>query len=243
MAISNLFKQQQSHGAAAKPARAALQANLNMITALRTKDQAVIEKDEAARLKHQALSATAGQVAALRAAIDKALADALYLESAPPDLSEQRRALADAERKQEGYAAEARALTAVRSRYTADRKRFTDEIKGLQSLTPQLVHAATVEEMVALASEFRAAEEALRAVHFKVFTRTALADQLAMTEHLGTFQGVSAFGDLQITRPNHNAFRRGSADPWTRQQEFNAEVKALDAAADELHRALLTGEA
>jgi len=227
----------------AKPARAALQDNLNMIAALRTKDHAVVAKDEAARVKQQSVSAAAAQVAVLRAAIDKLIADALYAEVPVPDLSEQRRALTDAERRHEGYVAEARAVTAVRGRYAADRTRMTDEIKALQNLTPQLVHAAAVEEMTALASEFRAAEEALRAVHFKVFTRAALADQLAMSEHIGAFQGVGFYGDLVISRPNHEAFRRGSADPWTRQQEFNAEVKALDVAADQLHRALLTGEA
>jgi hypothetical protein len=242
MAIS-LFKQAHSDAAAAKSACAALNDTLRAVTALNAKRQAVIEKDDTARKKQDALAESAAQVATIRTAIDKALADAIYAESDAPDLTDQRRALADAERKQEGRAAEARALTAVRSRYQADSKNFADQIKALQDQTPELVHAAVVEEMAELASEFRAAEETLRAIHFKVFTRAALADQLAMSEQLGVFQGVSAFGDLQITRPNHDAFRRGSADPWTKQMEFNAEVKALDVAADELHRTLLTGEA
>jgi hypothetical protein len=238
MAIS-LFKKPHSDAEAGKTARAALQDHLLAITTLNERRQSVTVKDDTARKKQEALAASTAQPAQLRAAIDKALADALYAEAPSPDLSEQRRALADAERKHEGHAAEARALTAVRGRYAADRTRMTDEIKALQNLTPQLVHAAAVEEMAALATEFRAAEESLRAIHFKVFTRAALADRLAMTEHLGVFQGVSAFGDLQITRPKHDAFRRGSADPWTAQQEFNAEVKALDVAADKLHRELL----
>lgn len=242
MAIS-LFNKSHSEAAPGKPARAALDDNRRAISALNEKRESVNEKDNAALKKQEALAASTAQPAELRAAIDKALADALYADAPPPDLSEQRRALADAERKHESHAAEARALTAVRNRYAADRARFTDEIKALQDQTPRLVHAAAVEEMAALASEFRAAEEAMRDIHFKVFARVALADQLAMSEHLGVFQGVSAFGDLQITRPNHEAFRRGSADPWTAQQEFNAEVKALDLAGDQLYRKLLSGEA
>jgi hypothetical protein len=239
MAISNLFKQPQSHVATGKPARAALQDNLRAVTALNAKRQAVIEKDDTARKKQEALAASAAQVAALRAAIDKALADAIYGESEPPDLTQQRRALADAERAHETSAAEARAMTTVRSRYAADSARFTDEIKTLQNLTPSLLHGATVEEMVGLADEFRAAEEALREVHKRVFTRVALADSLAMSERLGVFYGVGQYGELNVTRPNHEAFRRGSADPWTAQQAHNAECKAVDVAADQLHRTLL----
>jgi hypothetical protein len=70
----------------------------------------------------------------------------------------------------------------------------------------------------------------------------ALADQLAMTERLGVFYGVGQYGELNITRPNHEAFRRGAPDPWTAQQQHNAECKAVQVAADQLHLAMLNGE-
>jgi hypothetical protein len=106
--------------------------------------------------------------------------------------------------------------------------------------TPVLQHAALIEELVALAPEFRAAEEALRAIHFKVFVRVALSDQLAMGNSLGIFFGWGMFGALHLSRPDHPAFQRYSPDPSTAQQEREAELRALDAATAELNHKMLT---
>jgi hypothetical protein len=243
MHISILQKKPEPPVASANAARTELKDRLRAIAALLQQRQAVADKDTAALSKLDGAKRAAAKVAEIRADIDRALADALYAEAEPPDLSTQRAALAEAERNSADRAADARAIEAVRGRYAADVTKLNDQLRALQEQTPRLVHAAAVEEMVALAPEFRAAEEALRAVHFKVFTRAALADQLAMSERMGVFQGVGLFGDLNVTRPNHEAFRRGSADAWTRQQEHNNECKAVDVAADQLHRSLLTGEA
>jgi hypothetical protein len=224
------------------PHAAALQDTKRAISALQDKMRAVVEKDTAARNEIQAADAAAGQVTQLRVAIDQIVADARYREVAPPDLTEQRRALADAVSRHERRAAVATSARAVRPRYAADLATINAEVRTLCDQLPRLVHAAAVEEMVELAVEFREKEESFRAVHARVFARAALADRIAMAEKMGVFQGAAVFGDMYVSRPNHPAYKRGSADPWTAKVERDTEWRALDSEADRLHHTLLTGE-
>jgi hypothetical protein len=236
------FKKLQTESSAVGPALSALQSHRRKIKALENKRQSVIEKEAAARRDCEVAAAAAARVSHLSTAIDQVLADSRYNEVEVPDLTDQRRALADAARDHETRAATARAAESARHRYAGDIGTFNSELKLLYEQTRHFKRAAQLEGLASLAPRFRAAEDALIAIHFEVFACVALLDQDSMANGLGEFYGWGAFGDLLISRPRHGTFQHGPTDPWEAKLAHDAQWRALDVAAAKLNDSLLNGE-
>lgn len=237
MAITALFRNQPE--TPATPHRAALKAHLRAAAELSRQQQVAVGKSAAARSDVDAAAAAASRVTSLRGQIDQLLGDARYSGTALPDISLQERELLAAEKEHARLAIIARAAAAASDRFRADFDALTAKYREHQQALPALLHATVVEAMAELAGEFRAQEEALRAIHAKVFSHVVLADQIARENGLGTFFGARAFGDLFISRPAHEAFQRDSQDAWTAKQARDQSGVEVEQQAEALGRELL----
>jgi len=236
--ITALFRDKPEQSAT--PHRDALRAHLREAQELSRQQQIAVGKSAAARSDMDASSAAASRVTALRGQIDQLLGDARYAGTALPDISVQERELLAAEKEHARLSIIARAAASASDRFRQDFDALTAKNREHQQALPALLHSAAVERMAALAAEFRQKEEALREVHARVFSCVVLADQLSRENGLGVFFGARLFGELNISRPHHDAFHRGSTDAWTAKLERDAEGLAVEKAAEELGRMLLT---
>jgi hypothetical protein len=104
--------------------------------------------------------------------------------------------------------------------------------------THGLVRDAAIEELLAMASEFRELEEQFRAFHKRVYARLGLLDPA---------YGFGTFGSLFISRPldpsdpskPHPAYARGPTDHYQAGLARDQELWAMDAAVDACKRELL----
>jgi hypothetical protein len=203
---------------------------------------ALIEKMGELQRHTRAADAAAAKVAALRADVDAGVA-ATLLDGAPaPDMEDRKRALAAAEQESAEWVPIARAADVAHRRFAAQASELTRQEQELYAPIRQLAHAIFYDDLlVDLVSEFREAEEKLRAVHRRVFTVARAADHLAQQCGVGLFRDSGRYTELHVSRPAHDAYWRGSRDPWTVVQEERADHMALDAEADQLIHDLLTG--
>lgn len=236
MAVS-LFKKTPAE--APTPHRDALRSHSRGAQKLFRQRQLVISKIANAKNDVDAAAAGAANVERLRAEIDRLLGDARYAGADLPDVSGLERELLAAEKQATKLSLVGRAAASAASRFTADSERLAQEYREHAKGLPGLLHAAVVEQMQGLASEFRAQEEALRAIHAKVFAHVVLADQLARENGLGVFFGARLFGELNISRPQHDAFHRGSTDVWAAAQERDQSGVEVEQQAEALSRELL----
>jgi hypothetical protein len=225
------------------PARAAFIEARRAYTAKAQERLALIEKMNELQRHTKAADAAAAKVAALRADVDAGVAAAL-LDGAPaPDLEDRKRALAAAEKESAELAPLARAADVAHRRFATEAAELTRQEQELYAPIKQLAYAIFYDDLlVELVTDFREAEEKLRAVHRRVFMVARAADKLAQQCGIGQFRDSGRYQEIFVSRPAHDAYWRGSHDPWTVVQEEKADAMALDLEADQLIHNLLTSE-
>ena len=171
------------------PARSAFDAARRAHTAKAQERLALIEKMNELQRHTRAADAAAAKVAALRADVDAGIAAAL-LDGAPAaDLEDRKRALAIAEQESAEWVPVARAADVAHRRFATQASELTRQEQELYAPIKQLAHAIFYDDLLLdLVSEFREAEEKLRAVHRRVFTVARAADHLAQQCEVGLFR-------------------------------------------------------
>jgi hypothetical protein len=171
-----------------------------------------------------------GRLQGMRDGIDIALAEARINDAPAPDVSEQRRALADAEKQIVGMRENVRVNALLLPRLQATFDQLTTLSEQTKPKITRMVWYACQEEMASHAAELAAAEEMLRAVHRKVFIAAKAADNIAQASRYGQFVASGRFGDLNISKPLHGAFFLNAQTP---EQEHNARIADVTALARE----------
>jgi hypothetical protein len=226
--------------AAVSPHRAKLDANQKAISDARSKLTPINEKIRAAQADIAAAEESEQRLTALRDAMDRARADALYAGDAPPDLTRQEKQFAEAEQQHKRLLAAARTAAHLCTKGSADVTAIHDEIRAHSKETNYLTWEAAKEELAMIAPELIEAEAQYLDVARRAFAAARAADKIATANSYNPFCGSGNVGLLRLARPEHPAFVDPALTPEQVQAKQIAYLVSIDEAAETLVARLLT---
>jgi len=181
-------------------------------------------------------------ITARREQIDGKIAEARYSQTETPDLTQDRRALADLESRFKPVSETARAAKVLIPRLHADIDALRTRRQEHRRDTNRLLWLAAREQAASYAADFAEKEAAFRAAHRAAFVAAAAADKIAMEQAFGDFLGADLYYQLNISRPLHPAFDPNPLLPEEAQARRRTDALALQQEADQLMASLLNPE-
>lgn len=239
MALS-LFKTSEPE-APVRPARAALRDHLDI-------DQGIVKQiaEINARLRIinddiKAADSMSATIHAQREAIDARLAEARYRDAPAPDVTAERRALADIEQRFVKIAELARIGAVVKPKLQTDADVLVTKRHELKPATDRLLWAAIVEEGVSHLAKYLDARKAMIAIAHKTFGAFLAADTIAKENSFGVFNGSSLYNDMHIPLPTHPAYQRSAPGPEAARRQRSDDAALVSGEAADLVNRLLNG--
>jgi hypothetical protein len=225
----SLFRKSVPEKAAHGPAHAALLAQQALLRDAIARQKAKQRAVGLAHLDIDAAAELAASIAAQRKAIDARMGDARYAGEPMPDLTREKRELADAEAAHTTAADLARAATENRARYVAEAEVIAAEVRKLNEPLGELAAAALREQMASVHEEWSAAASQLRVVHRKVCRLGVAHDSIPAMVRRTFVDGMGAHELLRIPRLRLPPYTPDYADDLEKGRASASEVAAIRA--------------
>jgi hypothetical protein len=241
MALTSIFAK-KAEPAVARAAHEALTKHLAAITALQGERDVIAEKARLARVHIDTAGQHEASIARAQAAIDAKLGDARYADLPAPDLTAERKVLADLQNRSAAVMELGRVARTMQPRIEADLKAHATKAENMRLAMQRLLWDAALEVVGNYGPELLEAEAKLKAVHRKAFVAALAADSIAMTARFGGFVGSERYHELKITKPDMPAFWPTVMSPYGAQVAREEDLRAIQNEANRLIHVLLNSE-
>lgn len=240
-AITNLFAK-KTEPAIARPAHEELTQHLAAITAIADERKAIAQRASTAQLNIATAERHAASIKQAQEVIDSKLGDARYAGLPEPDLTADRKILADLERTSAGVIEAGRVAAVMHPRLQADNNTRGAKLAALQEMTNRLLWQAALEVAGSYGPELLEAEEQLNAVHRKAFVAALAADNISDVGKFGKYMGSKLYMSLRITKPELPAFWPTLLSREQMERQRQEDWVAMQSEASRLIDVLLNGE-